>query len=388
MSVPVQGCADFDFRYHHFMKIALVYEKFVSRGGLENYLLSFAQALAGQGHDLHIVTTRTDEASEKLPRAEFHRLSSAGWSKAAHMLRFAKEAEAKVAEISPDVSIGFGRTVAHDFHRAGGGCHLEYSKLLNTLKRIGAKNQIELQLERRLYMSGKTRHFVVNSALVREQIMAAYGLKKDRFSVIHTAVDSARFCPIAETQRDALREQIAIDSARPAFLFVSMSHRRKGLNTLLRAWNSIRANHDAELWIVGPRPSMRQIAAINKLQITESIRVFPPTGSVVPYYQAADFFIHPTLYDACANTVLQSMACGLPGIISARDGAIQFVDEGETGFTLNDPEDADEILTLAERCLGLSADERQRMSAAARAKMAPLTWGAHVKKWMKLIKKR
>ena len=367
------------------MKIALVYEKFVSRGGLENYLFSFAQALAEQGHGLHVVSACTDEVTEKLPGATFHKLAPAGISKAAFLLRFAKDAEAKVAEIAPDVSIGFGRTVAHDFHRAGGGCHLEYSKLLNFLKRFGAKNQIELQLERRLYMEGKTRHFVVNSELVREQLQAAYGIEKDRFTVIHTAVDSEKFQPAEETERSALRKKIAINPDRPAFLFVSMSHRRKGLNALLRAWQLIRANHDAELWIVGPRPSMRQIAAINKLQITESVRVFPPTGSVVPFYQAADFFMHPSLYDACANTVLQSMSCGLPGIISAKDGAIQFVDEGKTGFALNDPESAGEILTQAEKCLGSSDDERVKMSKAARQKVLPLTWEAHVAKWMRLI---
>jgi UDP-glucose:(heptosyl)LPS alpha-1,3-glucosyltransferase len=367
------------------MKIALVYEKFISRGGLENYLFSFARELSVQGHHLEIVTSQTDEVTEKLTNTEFHRLPAAKKSKTLHMRKFAKLAEQKVAEIGADVSIGFGRTVAHDFHRAGGGCHLEYSKLLNPLKRFGAKNQMELALERELYTSGKTRHFVVNSELVQRQLQAAYGLDASKFTVVHTAVDSEKFKPAEGSHRQALREKIAIDPKRPAFLFISMNHRRKGLDAMLRAWQLIRANHDAELWIVGPRPGMRQIAAINKLKITESIRIFPPTGSVVPYYQAADFFMHPTKYDACANTVLQSMACGLPGVISANDGAVQFVDEGETGFTLHDPLSVSEILTLSERCLELDSGARQRMAEAARAKMLPLTWPAHVAKWMKLI---
>ncbi len=367
------------------MKIALIYEKFVSRGGLENYLFSLAKELQSQGHELQIVTAKTDGETEKLG-LETHRIDLPA-SKSRRLVKFSREAARLAQSLAVDVSIGFGKTVAQDIHRAGGGCHLEYSKLLNAWKRHGRKNRLELKLERDLYTSGKTKHFVVNSEAVQDQVQSAYNLTPDQFSIIHTAVDGDRFKPAEPETRSALREKIARDPERPAFLFVSMSHRRKGLDALLKAWHLVVANHDAELWIVGPRPLRRHIREVHRLNLTDNIRVFPPSGSVVPYYQAADFFIHPTLYDACANTVLQSMACGLPGIISARDGAIQFIEDGSTGFALTDPQDVSGIQAQADRVLALSTEERARIGDAARSRMLPLTWSNHVDRWMQVIAK-
>ncbi len=367
------------------MKIGLVYEKFVSKGGLENYLFSLTRELLAQGHEVHVLTGKSDAETEALPVA-FRYLKTPSFPKALHLLRFARAAERKVAAMPQlDVTIGFGRTTSHDLHRAGGGCHREYSRLLHPLKRFGLKNQVELALEKRLYTSGKTRHFVVNSALVATQLQAEYGLPPERISIIHTAVDSGKYQPADAERRAALRRQMCLHEDRTAFLFVSMSHRRKGLDALLRAWKDIAVHDNAELWIVGPRPSASQLRFIARSELGEHIRVFPPAGSVVPYYQAADFFIHPTLYDACANTVLQSMACGLPGLISARDGAIQFIEDGVNGVRLDHPEDAAGIHAVVEKALALTDTQRLALGTAARARMLPLTWPAHVARWMEVI---
>lgn len=368
------------------MKIGLVYEKFVSTGGLENYLFSFARELLAQGHEVHVITGRSDATTEAIPVA-FHYLSlPPAFPRAAQLLLFARAAARKRASMPfLDVTIGFGRTTSHDLHRAGGGCHREYSRLLHPLKRFGLKNQIELALEKALYTSGQTRHFVVNSALVAEQLRAAYGLPPEKCSIIRTAVDAEKFKPAATEQRAVLRRQIALHADRTAFLFVSMSHRRKGLDALLRAWRGIAVHDDAELWIVGPRPSRAQLRLIRSLDLEGHVRIFPPAGSVLPYYQAADFLIHPTLYDACANTVLQSMACGLPGIISARDGAIQFIEHGANGFRLDRPREPASIQASVEEALALSDDRKAAMARAARESMLPLTWPAHVARWMEVI---
>jgi UDP-glucose:(heptosyl)LPS alpha-1,3-glucosyltransferase len=368
------------------MKIGLVYEKFVSKGGLENYLFCLTRELLAQGHEVHVLTGKSDKETEGIPVA-FHYLKTPSFPKARHLLHF-NRAAAKKLDAMPflDVTIGFGRTTHHDLHRAGGGCHREYSRLLHPLKRLGPKNRIELALEKELYTSGKTRHFIVNSALVAQQLQADYGLPPDKFSIIHTAVDSEKYKPAGPEKRASLRKQIALHTDRAAFLFVSMSHRRKGLDAILRAWRKIAIHDNAELWIVGPRPSKGQLSAIRKFGLEDHIRVFPPAGSVVPYYQAADFFIHPTLYDACANTVLQSMACGLPGIISASDGAIQFIEDGLNGFRLDSPQDPIVLQAAVERALTLTDAQRIVFAEAARKKMLPLTWTAHVARWIEVIK--
>jgi glycosyltransferase involved in cell wall biosynthesis len=123
---------------------------------------------------------------------------------------------------------------------------------------------------------------------------------------------------------------------------------------------------------------------IRNLGLTERV-----TGvgraDLLPWFQAADWFVHPTSYDACANTVLQSMACGLPGIISAGDGAVEFIRHGENGFILRNPSDPDELAAHLRHAAALPATARGSMTCAARETALPLTWQAHLQAWMSAI---
>ena len=124
---------------------------------------------------------------------------------------------------------------------------------------------------------------------------------------------------------------------------------------------------------------------IDNRSLKSKVHYFGTDMDLARLFRAADWFVHPTLYDACANTVLQSMASGLPGLISASDGAVEFVRDGENGFVLPQPRDAASILAAVRRALSTDEPGRQRLSLAARESMRPLTWDAHIAKWMNAI---
>ena len=50
------------------------------------------------------------------------------------------------------------------------------------------------------------------------------------------------------------------------------------------------------------------------------------TESPEQIYAACDALVHPTFYDACANVVLEAMACGLPVLSSDRNGSAELLD--------------------------------------------------------------
>ena len=114
------------------------------------------------------------------------------------------------------------------------------------------------------------------------------------------------------------------------------------------------------------------------------MRFLGETADLVPLYQAADGFLHPTLYDACANTVLQSLACGLPGLISSRDGASEFIRDGENGFLLNDPTDCGQVLEGVRKLANLGS-LAETVRASARKTALPLTWETHLQAWLQVI---
>ncbi|MFZ4596207.1 MAG: glycosyltransferase family 4 protein [Verrucomicrobiaceae bacterium] len=364
------------------MRIGLFYHQFIRAGGLENYLIEFASRLEAAGHELHIVTSRlAPDVGQKL-KAQWHMILRPQFPML-RMWHFNHAARLKLKDLGTEVNLGFGRTTAQDFHRAGGGCHAMYSKLLPWWKRYTAKNLLELALERKLYNGGRTKHFVMNSARVAAQIQGLYPGARDKCSVIYTAVDTDIFKPSAhrENHRQIILRSLSTDMNKPVALFVSLSHRRKGLDTLLQAWTKI----DATLWIAGRELDGHYLGMIEKLGLKPKVRAIPPTNNLTDLYQAADWFVHPTLYDACANTVLQSMASGLPGLISVQDGAVDHIRDGENGFMLYHPTDVEELRKRITQAFTIPEAQRQMMGTKAREAMLPLTWEAHVADWMKLI---
>jgi glycosyltransferase involved in cell wall biosynthesis len=135
----------------------------------------------------------------------------------------------------------------------------------------------------------------------------------------------------------------------------------------------------AEVWVAGPPPrsALRRLASPN-------VRYLGPDTDVARCYQAADWFVHPTRYDACANTVLQAMACGLPGVISRADGAHELVRDRTSGFLLDDPGSAAQLRALLEEALALGPAARRAWGEAARAAVLPLTWETHLDRWADL----
>jgi glycosyltransferase involved in cell wall biosynthesis len=150
---------------------------------------------------------------------------------------------------------------------------------------------------------------------------------------------------------------------------------------LLEIWPEI----EADLWILGAPLDARYRRAIRDRGLEGRVRHFGKVADPAPYYRSADFFVHPTFYDACANTVLQAMASGLPCIVSERDGASEFVAEGESGLRLENPADTTALHGRVTEMLTLSPEQRERMGTAARERMRPLTWGAHVARWEEVI---
>jgi UDP-glucose:(heptosyl)LPS alpha-1,3-glucosyltransferase len=80
-------------------------------------------------------------------------------------------------------------------------------------------------------------------------------------------------------------------------------------------------------------------------------------------YWSCDFFASPTYYDPCSLVVLEALACGLPVITTACNGASELMADGREGFVITAPEAIGE-LTAA---LGHMADDARRAAMSIHA---------------------
>jgi UDP-glucose:(heptosyl)LPS alpha-1,3-glucosyltransferase len=368
------------------MKLGLIYHQYRLAGGLEKYLVEFTRRLRAAGHDLHVLTSEVADNVRQSLDVKWHEVPRPKGSPLMRLWHFDKVARREALALPVQATIGFGRTTVHDLHRAGGGAHAMYSRLLPWYKRYSPKNLLELRLEKQLYQGNGTSTFVFNSARVMAQISGLYPASLEKGHVIYTPVDCETFRPAEDRKkhREAICQQLKTDPWRPIGLFVSLSHRRKGLDTLLKAWKGL----DATLWIVGKPLGPEWLKQIETLGLKDRIRALPVSNELPALYQAADWFVHPTQYDACANTVLQSMAAGLPGLISTQDGAVDHVNDGENGFLMRSPRDPAAVHALLKQAFELDPDARAEMGRRARETMLPHTWEAHLAGWMPRIQER
>jgi UDP-glucose:(heptosyl)LPS alpha-1,3-glucosyltransferase len=103
---------------------------------------------------------------------------------------------------------------------------------------------------------------------------------------------------------------------------------------------------------------------VARLGLSEHVIFAGRVEDPLPFYAAADFYVHPTYYDPCSLVVLEAAACGLPLITSRYNGASEMFTDGEDMLLIDDPGD-DRELAAAMRTL-LDDDARQRFGATAR----------------------
>jgi phosphatidyl-myo-inositol dimannoside synthase len=144
----------------------------------------------------------------------------------------------------------------------------------------------------------------------------------------------------------AVRDRLGL-GGRPVVVCVSRLVRRKGQDTLLRAWPLVRAEvSDAVLLLVGDGPyagRLRRLAS--RLGVSDVVRFTGPVPwpELPSYYDAADVFAMPCRtrragldVEGLGIVYLEASATGLPVIGGDSGGAPDAILEGESGYVVRD----------------------------------------------------
>jgi UDP-glucose:(heptosyl)LPS alpha-1,3-glucosyltransferase len=150
-------------------------------------------------------------------------------------------------------------------------------------------------------------------------------------------------------------------------LFLMLAHNLllKNAEAAIRATAKLlEAGAPVRLVIAGGKKPERFIELAQKLRITDAV-TFRGLVDPLPYYAAADVFIHPTWYDPCSLVTLEASSCGLPVITTRFNGAAELMADGKEGFVLSDPADVDALAARMEALL--EPGQREKMGAAGGA---------------------
>ena len=196
---------------------------------------------------------------------------------------------------------------------------------------------------------------IADSEATRQDLESYLGVHQSRIRVIPLAAAS-HFQPVSEM---AIVEVLARHAIRrPYVLHTGTLEPRKNLVRLLEAF--ARATQDHDLVLVGTKGwlSTDIHETINRLQITNRVRItgYVPSSDLPAIYAGASAFCYPSRYEGFGLPPLEAMACGAPVITSAISSLPEVV--GDAALLI-DPFEIDSIQEALQRLLG---DEQLRRS--------------------------
>ncbi len=173
--------------------------------------------------------------------------------------------------------------------------------------------------------------FSALSSEVRDEL-TQIGVRPERIVSLSNGVDTGRFAPPNEADRDDKRRALGIAPGETFIVSVGRLVPLKAFPVFLRALRLIgdtRIPFKAMILGKGPMHD-RLVGMVNDLDLQEFVKI-GSAGDVKPFLQAADIFVLSSRWEGMSNALLEAMSCGLACICSdipANAGVINHCDNG------------------------------------------------------------
>lgn len=284
----------------------------------------------------------------------------------------------RIAELKPDIVIGSETACLRTFKKAKQlgiitildvpSVHYNFMEMLrdkyedykstfDDLKTINRENSLkDEELEYSDYIFCLS-HFA-------EDTFMKSGISVDKIHILRLGYDKDNF---TLKSRRKISDNFKI-------LYVGNISKRKGVNILIEAFNSL-ALKNSELILIGGLTDAKYLLTTIKGKFKHIPHL--NHNELVTYYQDTDIFVFPSYMDSWGLVVPEAMACGTPVIVSENSGSKELVEDGINGFIIpvNDVEELKHKISFFYNC-------REKISifgTAARLKVEDYSWDSYKK---------
>ena len=362
------------------MRLALNFQRIdPSKGGAETYVVDLCHRLIRAGHQVDLFANSW-KADALPPEVVAIRVEAPGWTRWQRTWNFARNSERALREVEADYdcTIGLINTWHHDVIIPQGGVHAANLEANSKRfpagwrrsayilgKRANPKAWIYRAIEARQYDLSRGASVVAVSGMVRNHLERHHRVPRERIHVIPNAIDAGRLSvdDPAAARRD-FRRQVGLKPDDLVALFVGHNYWLKGLKPLLLAMRErLRRNPEARpihlLACGGGKPDPFR-SMVRDLGLKGEVHLLGFQPDIRPCFHASDFFALPTYYDPCSLVVFEALACGLPVITTACNGAGELITEGREGFVVPAPDARGPLADALDR---MTDDEARRVMA-------------------------
>ena len=185
----------------------------------------------------------------------------------------------------------------------------------------------------------KVDSIIVSTKSELEDIRKLYGILDEKIKVIPPGVNLELFRPMNKIES---KKSLGL-YGNNVILYVGRIDPIKGLYTLLDSVFNLNDSYNIKLIIVGGELNKSQdlinlqnyTVDKNKSHIVDFVGIVDQSNLPI-YYNAADLFLLTSYYESFGLSVLESLSCGTPAIVSNVGGLSNLIDNGVNGYLVND----------------------------------------------------
>jgi glycosyltransferase involved in cell wall biosynthesis len=223
------------------------------------------------------------------------------------------------------------------------------------------------QYDRAHYLARLSHHIVVLTNQNREYVLERVRIRPANVSVIPNGLAQRPPLPAAE-QRARLRRSLGIPDAAHVLLGVGRLADEKNFTVLIAAVERLRSRIPTLFaMILGEGPERDSLQSqIDRAGLADAVRLVGHKADVQSYYDSADIFVQPSIFELQSLAMLEAMQSGLPVVVSQGVGCNDdLIAHAQSGFLVHpnrSGEWADTISTLVR-----DPQLRARVGAAGQA---------------------
>ena len=199
---------------------------------------------------------------------------------------------------------------------------IEWELTTKSVKYLKGFTNITTKLLTR-YLYNKCTLLLVPTQEVEEKL-TVIGIKTPK-EVVNLGTDTKRFTPVEN--KEAAKKAVGIDPKDKVIGFCGRIGREKDIGTLYRAFRRIEKKHqNVKLLIVGE--------GLEEELFTETRNILHvgKQNNVVPYLQAMDIYVLPSLTETTSLSTLEAMACGIAVIATPVGYVKEYIKERYNGM--------------------------------------------------------
>ncbi|MBZ0277950.1 MAG: glycosyltransferase family 4 protein [Anaerolineae bacterium] len=244
---------------------------------------------------------------------------------------------------------------------------IHYPALLSPARRLYLRLLTGLSCQR-------ARRVIAISQSTARDLTDSLGIPPEKIDVALPGYNTTAYRPLPPEEITAFRQRMNLPER--FWLFLGTLEPRKNLVTLLEAYAALPRSERLPLILAGGKGWDYDpiFAAVERLSLSDSVRFpgFVPVEDLPLWYNSAEVFIYPSVFEGFGLPVLEALACGTPVIVSNASSLPEVA--GESGLLIP-PQDTAAWTQALQRAT-VDADWREQAGLAGQAWASHFSWSA------------